>query len=259
MKPIDKVLTIMKKTHDGNDLAPQHLKLTELAVNGFLNDKGLRLLDELYRNVEAGQYKRPDYLGIEYMDRDQEGYVYFKGQSVEHYSSSYAYSLAAKADLKVLQAQCLFLESKGLPVKQALQCNWALGGRYAEDFCKTQKEKLDETANGNMILFSKVKTPSDEFLLPGHPTCWQVIDSKQYQDVCAYRDRQDVTFSVTAFSYGKKEDKLWRDAADEELDHLNCCFDYLKDQGYLRVCTTAAMNKNRLPGVENEHEEDCEL
>ena len=87
MTLIDKVCAILEKTNDGNALTPQHLKLTQNAVNGFLNEKGLEALDELYRTVIDGKYKRPAYLGVEFMDRDDNGYVYFKDEDVEHYSS----------------------------------------------------------------------------------------------------------------------------------------------------------------------------
>jgi hypothetical protein len=37
---IEQALEILRATRDGDDLAPQHLKLVEMAVNGFLNDEG---------------------------------------------------------------------------------------------------------------------------------------------------------------------------------------------------------------------------
>ena len=120
MTLIDKACTILEKTNDGSNLTPQHLKLIENAVNGFLNEKGLKAFDELYKTVADGKYRRPDYLGVKFMDRDQEGYVYFKGQSVEHYSAFYAYSYSAQADLKVLQSKCLYLEQIKQPVKRHL-------------------------------------------------------------------------------------------------------------------------------------------
>ena len=71
MTLIDKACTILEKTNDGSNLTPQHLKLIENAVNGFLNEKGLKAFDELYKTVADGKYQRPDYLGVEFMDRDQ--------------------------------------------------------------------------------------------------------------------------------------------------------------------------------------------
>lgn len=38
MNIYDKALEILKKTHDGDDLTPQHLWLVENAVNGFFNE-----------------------------------------------------------------------------------------------------------------------------------------------------------------------------------------------------------------------------
>lgn len=232
MELIDKVIIIIKNTHDGNDLTPQDLKLTELAVNGFLNDKGIQKIEELYHAVSNGIYQRPPYLGVEYMDRDHEGYVYFKGQEVEHYSSFWAYSLDAKASLKKLQQQCLFLESKGIPVQRTLHCSWKMGGEYAEEFCAMQKEKLDDSIKDRAILFSIVKREYDSFLTPGHPTYHDVLSSPRYQDICSFRKCYASPFSITSYVYGNG--LMWNHASEEELDYIDCCFDYLKDKGYLQ-------------------------
>jgi len=47
-------LEIIIATNDGDDLAPQHLKLVEMAVNGFLNDKGQQAFEDLLANVRSG-------------------------------------------------------------------------------------------------------------------------------------------------------------------------------------------------------------
>ena len=85
---IDKILTILQKTNDGDNLSPEHLKLVELGANGYLNQAGLAALDRLYESVEAGTYTKPYHLGVEFMTRDHGGFVYFKDKEVEHYSSS---------------------------------------------------------------------------------------------------------------------------------------------------------------------------
>lgn len=87
MKNIDKALFIIQKTNDGDDLSPEHLKLTEMAVNGRLNDIGQKVFDELYENVKQG-YKKPWFHGLEYLTIDNEGYVYWKGVHVEHYTNT---------------------------------------------------------------------------------------------------------------------------------------------------------------------------
>jgi hypothetical protein len=51
-------LEIITATNDGDDLAPHHLKLVEMAVNGFLNDTGQQAFEELLATVRAG-YTKP--------------------------------------------------------------------------------------------------------------------------------------------------------------------------------------------------------
>jgi hypothetical protein len=81
---IDKALEIIEVTHDGNDLSPPHLKLTELAVNGFLNEEGKLAFEELYRNAtKPGGYTVPWFHDIEHLTRDHQGYVRWKGNRVE--------------------------------------------------------------------------------------------------------------------------------------------------------------------------------
>lgn len=44
MNHTDKTLAILQGSHDGNDLAPEHLKLVEWAANNCLNERGWRRL-----------------------------------------------------------------------------------------------------------------------------------------------------------------------------------------------------------------------
>lgn len=81
----DQAIEILQKTNDGNDLAPEHLKLLEMTVNGLINEAGEIAFQELYQNVTSG-YKRPWFHDIEHMTKDHVGYVYWKGVKVEHYS-----------------------------------------------------------------------------------------------------------------------------------------------------------------------------
>jgi len=204
-----------------------------LAVNGQFNERGLAEFDKLYQSVEAGKYVWPAYLGVEFMDRDHEGYVYFKGQQVEHYSSFWAYSLDAKASLKRLQQECLFLESKGLSVNQFLQCDWKTGGKYAEEFCLSQKLKLDTLVDDCAILFSVVKMRQDSFLLSGHPFGHNVIESARYRDICSFRSDILQDFFLSYYVYGSG--RFVGDATEEGIDCINCCFDYLLDKNYLQA------------------------
>lgn len=267
MTLIDKALKILENTNDGNDLTPQHLKLLENGVNGFLNDKGAVTLDELYKTVEAGQYKRSAYLGVEFMDRDSEGYVYFKGTEVEHYSSFYAYSEMAKMDLTVLQSHCLFLEQNNIPLNRHFQCDYSMGGEYAEAYGSSQKVKLDALADGKALTFAFVKIESaDKFTLPGHPMLHAVSDSKIFREICSYRDMRKADYSVTYYTFGDSSNGC-REATPDEAVMLYGTLDYLKAKGLVREEETKSMsllmnNENtadEILGSENEDEEDCEI
>lgn len=85
MTTCDMAISILRETNDGNNLAPEHLSLVEGAVNGWLTEQGVEAFQDLYKQVAAG-YKRPWFHGIEYMTRDHEGYVYWNGREVEHFS-----------------------------------------------------------------------------------------------------------------------------------------------------------------------------
>ncbi len=50
---------------------------------------------------------------IENMTRDQEGYILWKGQQVEHYDGPWAYSDEAKADAQETARRCAILEERG--------------------------------------------------------------------------------------------------------------------------------------------------
>ena len=71
IRPIDKAIEILSRTNDGNDLSPTHLTLMDYAANGFLNEKGLEKLDEIYQQVIAGEYRMPYLQGVEFMTNSQ--------------------------------------------------------------------------------------------------------------------------------------------------------------------------------------------
>ena len=113
MTAIEMCLEILENTNDGGKLSPQHLKLIEMSVNGFANDEGLAELERIYQLVKSNQYV--DWFhGIEHLTKDHEGYVYWKGQHVEHYSfRNYEEEEIAAQDLKEC---CIHLEKLGVPV-----------------------------------------------------------------------------------------------------------------------------------------------
>ncbi len=266
MTLIDKALKILEKTNDGNDLTPQHLKLIENGVNGFLNDKGVELLDELYKAVEAGQYKPPAYLNVDFMVRDLDGFVFFKGQQVEHYSSFYANTELARQDLKVLQSKCLFLESRNIPINRHFQCDYSMGGSYAEPYCLSQKSQLDNLSDGKALQFTFVKLSCDDFVMPGHILPHDVINSKIYNQICGYRGGDKIDFTLVHCEYGDTENGL-REATPDEAVLLFSAYDYLKDKEFIKEkakMTATFENERNFTADETldnecEDEEDCEI
>lgn len=129
----DQTIFILENTNDGDDLTGHHLKLVESGVNGFLSEAGEVALMELYQSVKKG-YSKPNFLGIENMTRDQEGFVYWKGVQVEHYDHDYWasegwYDRMVK-DAKELERRCKIIEDAGLKVNtSSVIWNW-------EKYCK---------------------------------------------------------------------------------------------------------------------------
>jgi len=104
---------ILENTHDGNDLAPNDLKLLEIVVNNGANEKGEVAFYELYKRVQEG-YKKPFYHGIKHLTQDHEGFIYWKGIQVEHYSFT-DYDKADK-EARELAERCKTLERHGVKV-----------------------------------------------------------------------------------------------------------------------------------------------
>ena len=111
---IDKVIVVLEKTRDGDDLDPKLLGLVELAVNGNLNNVGKDAFERLYLEVTNGTYKRPRFHGVEHMVIDHEGYVYWKGNKVEHFTLRWAYTDSARKQAVELGRRCKILEDKGI-------------------------------------------------------------------------------------------------------------------------------------------------
>ena len=124
----DKAIAILQATSDGDRLAPLDLKLVENAVNGFLNEEGIKVFNQLHETIAAGKYKQPWFHGIEYMTIDHVGYIYWKGAVVEHYEPPWAYSKEAKENAQELKRRCDILESKGIPLNiTTVIWNWVKG------------------------------------------------------------------------------------------------------------------------------------
>lgn len=107
----EKAIEIIQATRDGEDLAPEDLKLVELAVNDWLNDAGKQKFEALYTAVVSGKYSKPWLNGVEHLTLDHSGYVYWKGAHVEHFNSGFAWSEDGKRHCLEISRRCRFLES----------------------------------------------------------------------------------------------------------------------------------------------------
>lgn len=58
-------------------------------------------------------YKKPWFHGIENMTIDNAGFVMWKGNQVEHYNLSSAYSDKLRAEALELARRCVILEARG--------------------------------------------------------------------------------------------------------------------------------------------------
>ena len=83
-------------------------------MNGWLSESGTIAFEQLYADVSAGKYTPPWYHGIEHLRKDHQGYVYWKGVQVEHYSFK-KYEEAHTAALGLAE-RCRTLERLGIDV-----------------------------------------------------------------------------------------------------------------------------------------------
>ncbi len=111
----DKACEILRATTDGNDLDPNDLYLLQEAVNDNLTEYGWQAFDELCGKVREG-YIKPYLHGIEHLTIDHEGFVYWKGQHVEHYNQPWAYSKEGKTEALEVARRCKILEAEGKPI-----------------------------------------------------------------------------------------------------------------------------------------------
>jgi hypothetical protein len=109
-------IEILQKTNDGDSLDPRDLKITEMAVNGHLNEAGERYFQELHKKVIAGEYFKPYLHDVEFFTIDNEGFIYYKNIQVEHYNRPFAYSEEGKQALLELSRRVKILESKNIEV-----------------------------------------------------------------------------------------------------------------------------------------------
>lgn len=114
---IEQALSIISSTEDGDLLDPSDLGLTQAVVNGQeLTDKGWEYWTRLYEATKDGSYVKRHFCGIPGLTRDSEGYVYWRGAKVEHYSYPQERTQQMISSARVLAAICTTLDQRGTKV-----------------------------------------------------------------------------------------------------------------------------------------------
>lgn len=110
------VQQILRATRDGEELDPSDLYVVELAANGHLSQQGEIRFSQILETTLKGEYTKPWFHGVEHMTRDHEGYVYYKGIHVDHYSGSLIHSPRGRVALVEMKARCEALEAANIRV-----------------------------------------------------------------------------------------------------------------------------------------------
>jgi hypothetical protein len=113
---IEQSIEILDRSRDGNDLEPFHLSLVQAAVNNHLTARGVEAFHQLYDSVTSGQYAKPWLAGVEHVTRDHQGYIYWKGSRIEHFTFSVMEEDQLKHTTQRLAERCRHIEALGLPV-----------------------------------------------------------------------------------------------------------------------------------------------
>src|SRR5258707_14910653 len=82
MTNCERAIDILQRTHDGDDLAQQHLRLVELAVNDMVTEVGQAAFEQLYTQIASNTYAQPWYHDIENLRKDHGGDGFWKGIQV---------------------------------------------------------------------------------------------------------------------------------------------------------------------------------
>jgi len=125
---MDEALAVLQGTHDGDDLTQEDLALLETIVNfgpEALTERGRNLWSQLVGAAREGKYQRPWLHGVIGLTKSQDGYVYWHGAAVEHYSHKDPVKEAR--DAKELGMACTLAERRGLPV------NWGNISKIFDD------------------------------------------------------------------------------------------------------------------------------
>ena len=118
MTVTQQAIHILSLTRDGEELSPSDLSLVQAAINDWLTPEGAVAFTHLFEEVSGGRYRKPWLCGVEHLTRDHQGYVYWKGHNIEHWSmgaGQRSYQDWQRA-AKQLADRCRQLEASGHPI-----------------------------------------------------------------------------------------------------------------------------------------------
>ena len=116
---------ILESTSNGANLYPADLKLVQSVISGSISEAAEIAIYELYDTVVRNNSYPRWFHGIQFLTQDHEGYVYWRGQHVEHYS--FKDEIAEKQAAERLATDCKSLESKHFKVtSRTVLCKAAL-------------------------------------------------------------------------------------------------------------------------------------
>src|SRR5579872_743555 len=82
----DRTIFVLKGTRAGDDLSPAELHLLQQYLVRRTTPAEDDEFDDLHDRVASDAYYTPWMCGVEHLTQDHQGYVYWKGINVEHYS-----------------------------------------------------------------------------------------------------------------------------------------------------------------------------
>lgn len=112
----EEAVAILRATQDGDLLDPSDLSLIQDVINqgaDYLSPAGQDYWKKLVTSTASGHYVKRWFCGVENLTRNGEGYVFWKGQRVEHFSYSPAQRDEMMTAARRLAAVCLKIESDG--------------------------------------------------------------------------------------------------------------------------------------------------
>lgn len=119
-----KIAEIKRYTNKGNTLVNPHRYAIDCINNGWEDEFNLAMLNQAYKQIKEGTYEKLKncHFGVEHMTMDGDGFIYYKGQHIEHFAyESSEWFKEWKVTLTAARI-CKLLEEKNIPINWATFC-----------------------------------------------------------------------------------------------------------------------------------------